>query len=100
DQRAQEVTPRPTLRRKERGELRFAEPHLEMASLGNFERVPQPVGMALAGGRHFSGEPEMESAAKPLLRVLLSQERPRADALHDVVLLPVLARGVVNRRGR
>src|SRR5438034_1299103 len=49
---------------------------------------------------HFNRCAEMKLASTALLQVLLAQERQCADALYNVVLLPVLATRVVDCRTR
>ena len=44
---------RGTVRRLERGELRFAEGQLEVAPLGKFTREAKPIRMVFAGVGHF-----------------------------------------------
>ena len=89
-----------TVRGMEVRELRFAEGEFKIAALRDFERVPEPFGMLLAGGGHFPRNAEVEPPAVALLRVRLPEQRQRADALDDVVFLSILGRGVVNRRSR
>src|ERR1700722_2359590 len=99
-QPAQELLGAGTVARREGGELRLAERKLELASLGNFERVPQPVGMFLTALRHGGGRAKVQSSAAPLFGMTLLQKRQRANALHDVISLPFRRRGVMNRRTR
>ena len=63
-------------------------------------RVPEPIGMVLAGSGHLRRRAEVQPSAGSLFRVFLPQQRQRADALHDVVFLPVVGGGIVNRRTR
>ena len=86
----QEIAWRRTVRRREGRELRFAEGKVEVAPLGDFMCMPQPVGMLLTGRRHFSGSAEMQPASAPFFGMFLPQQRQRADALHDVVFPPVI----------
>ena len=95
-QPAQIRVSRGTIRRMEVRELRLAERKLELTPLRDFERVLQPFGMFLAGRIHPGGRAKVKSSLAALLRVRLTQQGQRADALHDVEFLPVLGRGVVN----
>ncbi len=94
----QKFTRRRTVRRSERRELRFAKGQIEVAPLGDLPRVPQPVRVFLASLRHFGGCAKMKAPALPFLRMLLTQQGQRADALDDVVFLPVLGRRVTDDR--
>ena len=54
--------------------------------------------MLPAGHHHFRGRAEMPPAAALFLRMRVPQERQGADALQDVVFLPVIGGGVVDGR--
>jgi hypothetical protein len=68
----------------ERRELRFSKGKREVAPFGYFKCMPQPIGMLLTPGRHFSGSAKMQSSPAPLVGMFLPQQRQYADALMDV----------------
>ena len=87
-----------TIGRREGGKLRLAKGQLERAAFRDFQRVRQPLGMVPAGGCQLGRRTEMEPAAEAFFRVLLPQQSPRADGLHDVELQSVGGRRVMNCR--
>src|SRR5258705_6816748 len=89
---------RQTVRRFERGELRFAERDREITSLGNFVRRTEPLRMLRASRRHLGRSAKVIPSATLFSGMLVFQQRQCANALENVVSAPIFGRGVVDRR--
>ena len=64
----------------------------------NFQRVLQPFGMIATTRRHLGGSAKVKPPAGSFFRMGFAQKRERADALHNVIFLPVGLRRKMDRR--